>query len=662
MVFESLNRRKGWTLILLLFVMGSFLAVFPLIQMHETTRANSVSAQERWAQWQQSKESHLVQAATRGELDSSDNFSLPGGEFQITATVEKTADSQFRMSSTSQAHGLPSGFSDDATWYGKTGQNNSDFAGGDGSELNPFQISNAEELDRIRNYLDDEYYFMIVKDIDLSPAQWSDGQGWVPIGTIANPFIGHLEAKWDTVAERYYPVDNLKISRDLAEAGPQGLFGFISSGTISNIMLNNVEVTGGRYNSDCTGALVGQAYKADISGVSVSGLVGAYYNVGGIVGCLKESKISISTSTAEVSGNYFVGGIAGKTEKSDFVECTNQGKINGRVKVGGITGQVVNSECFFSKCVNDGIINSNETFAGGILGQGIGAIKIADCRNNGTVTVSNENCGGLAGSLIGPDATINDSSNSGEIGKTAKYTGGLVGYGENLKIDSSFNTGSLKNTSNQYDRGHTGGIAGYLMESEVAGCYNSGSVTTSRNFAGGIAGEVHKATIQKCSNLGSVFGSDHAGGIAGRTTNGSRSSRCNNEGSVRTVNNYSGGITGVNYGSIIEDSYNHGEIRGSSYVGGLLGLNTRYNSSTPFLIRSFSTGVITAFNLKGGVAGGNSGTISYCYWDKTSSGINSSYGGTSKTTPQMKRKNTYSNWDFDNIWDIVENVSYPFLR
>jgi len=56
-------------------------------------------------------------------------------------------------------------------------------------------------------------------------------------------------------------------------------------------------------------------------------------------------------------------------------------------------------------------------------------------------------------------------------------------------------------------------------------------------------------------------------------------------------------------------------------------------------------------------------TISNSYWDTETTGQPSSAGGgEGKTTEEMMKQTTYSGWDFVNIWEIDEGVSYPTLR
>ena len=91
-------------------------------------------------------------------------------------------------------------------------------------------------------------------------------------------------------------------------------------------------------------------------------------------------------------------------------------------------------------------------------------------------------------------------------------------------------------------------------------------------------------------------------------------------------------MVGYNYEGTITNSYSTGTVSGSSdYVGGLVGYNY-------------------------------GGTITNSYWDIQTSGQSSSDGGTGKTTAQMKQQATFSGWDFDTIWGIEAELTYPYLQ
>ena len=72
----------------------------------------------------------------------------------------------------------------------------------------------------------------------------------------------------------------------------------------------------------------------------------------------------------------------------------------------------------------------------------------------------------------------------------------------------------------------------------------------------------------------------------------------------------------------------------------------------------------------GGLAGAVYwGTIENCYWDIKTSGLTRLSSDEEKypgcrglTTDKMKRRASYAEWDFTEVWDIKENQSLPYLR
>ena len=72
---------------------------------------------------------------------------------------------------------------------------------------------------------------------------------------------------------------------------------------------------------------------------------------------------------------------------------------------------------------------------------------------------------------------------------------------------------------------------------------------------------------------------------------------------------------------------------------------------------------VNGSNEVGGLAGYNEGeTIENCYYDTNTSGCSDTGKGEPKTTVEMKQQATFENWDFTNIWGIVEHVTYPYLQ
>ena len=171
---------------------------------------------------------------------------------------------------------------------------------------------------------------------------------------------------------------------------------------------------------------------------------------------------------------------------------------------------------------------------------------------------------------------------------------------------------------------------------------------------------------------GSVKGNDSVGGLIGYSdTNTAEpyffpiiSKSC----STTTVsgNSYIGGLVGKNLGEI-KDSYSISNVLGNSQVGGLVGSNGRtrpVGDCIPGKITNcYSSGSVSGNELVGGLLGQDSmGEISNSFWDVESSGQLESAGGVGKITAEMKKKETFKGWDFADVWDIVENQTYPFLR
>ena len=151
-----------------------------------------------------------------------------------------------------------------------------------------------------------------------------------------------------------------------------------------------------------------------------------------------------------------------------------------------------------------------------------------------------------------------------------------------------------------------------------------------------------------------------------------------------------GGLVGINHGTII-NSFAGGNVRSNNYVaGGLVGRNM----GTGIIRNSFARGNVNAMaGNAGGLVGWNDGTINNSYstggvisisdigglvgvreegivfnsfYDEQTSGLKDSDDnrGTPKTTAEMKNRNTFTDWNFTNIWGINPNINngYPYLR
>jgi hypothetical protein len=190
----------------------------------------------------------------------------------------------------------------------------------------------------------------------------------------------------------------------------------------------------------------------------------------------------------------------------------------------------------------------------------------------------------------------------------------------------------------------------------------------------GLFGETHEAVIRDmCVVNVTAIGREAVGGLAGTISWNGTVINCYSTGSV-TGQNGVGGLLGVNWG-IVRNSYSSCNITGISSVGGLVGVT----GPDQIVSNSYSTGSVTGVDDVGGLVGSNvvyewNGIgVSNSFWDTQTSGQATSDGGTGKNTTEMQDITTFSGaaWDITAvalnetnpayIWNIVNNVTYPFL-
>ncbi len=226
------------------------------------------------------------------------------------------------------------------------------------------------------------------------------------------------------------------------------------------------------------------------------------------------------------------------------------------------------------------------------------------------------------------------------------FAGKLLGFGHtisNLYINRA-------NESNI-------GIFGFTAQSaSITDVVIQNSYIVGDSYVGTIAGE-NQGSIIRCGGVNYVRGTTlYTGGLVGH--NIGNLIKNYTMGEVQG-NIFVGGISGYNgfIGTVI-DCFSLANIQGYSYVGGLIGANYAE------VRNSYSAGLVTGNSLIGGLIGESAewAVITSCYWDIESSGQSNSRGGIGKTTAEMRKQETFEDWDFENTWNIVEDVTYPFLR
>jgi len=276
-----------------------------------------------------------------------------------------------------------------------------------------------------------------------------------------------------------------------------------------------------------------------------------------------------------------------------------------------------------------GVVNADVTanrYVGGLVAwnQGIVSSIYASSNVTGSLTV-----GGLVGSNYG--GTVSKSYAIGGVAGD-NFIGGLVGANAGA-VSNSYSTGSV--TGN-----YSGGLAGF-NQGAVSNCYATGNVA-GYGVIGGLVGWDYHGTVSYSYSTGNVTGNSTVGGLMG-------------------LNELE---------SVVSNSYTTGSVTGDEFVGGLVGGNAGNVSN------SYSAGNVTGVTYVGGLIGENEGegTISNSYWNIETSGQNTSAGGTGLNTTEMRDIVTFSGagWNItavanagtrnpSYIWNIVDDVTYPFL-
>ena len=310
------------------------------------------------------------------------------------------------------------------------------------------QIRTAEDLNALAAATDEKALsgnYKLAADINLRGAAFSG------IGSPDAPFTGVFDGNGKTIS-------NLTISMPGEDS--VGLFRATLGGTIKNLTLKNVSVTGGSH----VGAVVGQAQVAlDTTGMSgsIAGLIGNVH------------------VTGSVSGAEQTGGIAGRNggEKDSTTgfsianavdRCTFAGTVTGETITGGLVGR---NDGTVTASSADGTVEAGATgrMAGGFTGQNEGSVYTswADVTVHGKAYV-----GGFVGSGSG---SVKQCYSLGNV-SGADYVGGFAGAIGT--VETAISAGRVT-VSGEQEQGYVGGFAGNLGGTIVGA---SGSITVKNVF------------------------------------------------------------------------------------------------------------------------------------------------------------------------------------
>jgi len=395
------------------------------------------------------------------------------------------------------------------------------FCGGNGTADEPYLICDAYHLNNMRYNLSAHY--RLGSDIDLT--SYNTGKGWQPIANPKSEFSGIFDGQ-------DYTISNLTINR--SNENYIGLFGYVKNGTIKNVVLEDVNITGSGWVAAVAGAQTVRASSTSpetIENVTVSGKVAGQAYVGGVVGMLQNERILNSVSHVEVTG-----------------ESHN---------IGGLVGQSINSTVQNSRATGD-VIAPGASGVGGLIGSNSAEQLFRTVRqSNATGNVTGyRNVGGLIGE--NRDDPVIDSHATGDV-RGYSHVGGLVGYNNGGTIENSSATGDVCYEAQEY-----------------ASTSNEIKSRINPSYFGGLVGYSNQGTINTSYASGDVIapGAEKVGGLIGYNTAAEfHTVRQSHATGNVTGYRYVGGLIGENSDDLITKSYARGDVHGQTHVGGLVGYN-----------------------------------------------------------------------------------------
>lgn len=487
------------------------------------------------------------------------------------------------------------------------------FAGGDGTAQNPYQVATVEQLNAVRDELSAHY--VLVSDIDLS------GDTWIPIGTTNAPFSGSFDGSGHTISHLtsgYFSSENYA-----------GLFGYCDTGYICNVHIKDSAIV----------------LTLSDRGINAGGIVGSLGRDSRVEGCTYDGSIQIT-----ITGSYgsSVGGIVGWSQ-GEITSCTN----NSNIVVDGVDGYddavggiVGTSYADIENCKNNGDVSSDD-YAGGIIGTYNSRNRVypivSSCSNNGEISA--KYAGGITAKASG--ATIDKCANLGRIlsNGSASRAAGIVAYTTDTQIRLCENTADVySNADTSYNAFAAGIVANAIGTTEISQCRNSGEISASTK---------HTGSWYDTTPAASASG----GGIVSTTSDSTEINDCYNTGKIMASASDAG------YGGYYSS-------KGYAYSGGIAGRDSGV------ITNCYNMGDIYTYDAdycyEGTIAGSTDESIEIknCYFINNP---NVSATGDSKATllsvsgctdSHLRQQSTYVNFDFSSVWyfDSTGGYPYPQLR
>lgn len=405
-----------------------------------------------------------------------------------------------------------------------------DFAGGAGTEADPYQIATAEQLAKLSKDVSggNRYqgkFFELTGNIDLSSHRW------IPIGiykweqseaTTSNWFEGFIDGNNKTISGL--------IVDERTDKNAAGFFGDIRNVSGGTVGAKNLTISYASIYADEEGlrelragilagnALSNPGQQIVFENITVSGNIeiestDGSHSVGGMIGYGDGVKAAdCNAENISIAGASNSGGFIGNSSDSVFANCEASGTVSGMWALGGFVGYTTAAD--FSDATRSVYMH---------------------CAADVDITGSDWNLGGFAG--YAEFGEFDNCVAFGDIISTVDgwepNIGGFIGKSDNADVDSSHAAGTVTSASSDYK---AGGFVGNYVGGTFADCSFDSEKNSGLTAAGigaissGVeGGSTNEVLVNICEDYygGHKYSSDWTIDTAAICTkDGSRSQRC----------------------------------------------------------------------------------------------------------------------------------------
>ena len=344
------------------------------------------------------------------------------------------------------------------------------------------------------------------------------------------------------------------------------------------------------------------------------------------------------------SNQGLFGWLKGATIKNLNIELSSKGMTGGGERMGALAGDAYDGTTIDNvNIVGAGKIQGCANYVAGL----VGVLYQSSIMNSSATDVTVAGCsyvGGLVGYAYGSSTISGSYTKNVNATSSASYLGGFIGATQKTTIRKCYVMGTKATASASYAGGFVGAAYGCA---DLTSCYVFDADVRSSYYAGGFAGTIYGcSTVQKSCAYGEVRTTCGyiAGGFAGEATNATLMN-CYAQANVYSSSSGAGGLIAYSAGSTsVYNCYAAGKVSAklNTNVGAFVG-----HSTVKFLGTNYYDCTLAA----GLNAYGSSGT---------KSGSTSAYPQ-GKNTATMMKQATFVGWDFNSIWRIDENETYPYF-